>query len=93
MNSWCAAVVLAVAGAARVSQGDASPGVQIASLYAPLFQPGRTWRYRVERVVEYEDPDKPVDARPTTKNDVSEATCRVTRLVHWKGGGRQQDRM
>ena len=81
MSSGWAVVVLAVAGAARLSP---PPRVQLASLYAPLFQPGRTWRYRVERTVEYQDPDKPVDARPTTKKNLGEATCRVTRLVQWK---------
>lgn len=92
MSSGWAVVVLAVAGAARVSQGVASPRVQLASLYAPLFQPGRTWRYRVERMVEYQDPDKPVDAGPTIKKDVSEATCRVARLEEIRKLERVADR-
>ena len=84
MNIGWAMVVLTIAGASSASQDDASPRGYIAPLYAPLFQPGRAWRYRVERLVESQDPDQPGDAPPTEKKEVGEATCRVARLVHWK---------
>jgi hypothetical protein len=88
-----ALVLLTMAGAAHASQpaagvrpsdGDGTTHVRVASFYAPLFQAGKVWRYRVERVVEYMDNEGPVDAEPIRKKEVGEATCRVARLVQWK---------